>query len=523
MQTRQRWAGILFLAAELLAAAGVRANNLQVKNVTVSGRDDSTAYVKFDISWENSWRYTNFNHDAAWVFFKVLPQGSNAWQHVKLAGTGVNPPNYATGRGTRIELIVPPDRVGLFMRRSANGTGTTSVQNVKAVWNFVSNGLVKTDNVLVQALAVEMVLVPEGSFKVGSGGTETGSFTDGSWSSGATLPFEINGSWDRQITNAPGKLWGTSTTSWTSIGGAGSVNANYPSGYNAFYCMKYEVTQGQYRDFLNALTRAQQTTRTASLVVTNFAMTASTTTVFRNGIRCPSVIPSVPTRIAFGCDANANLVFNEADDGMDRACNRLSFLDGAAFADWAGLRPMTELEFEKACRGPLRPVVAEYAWGASSAPTLLVSEVGDGTGASTADPAPANCLFTGGQAGPARGGIFATATSTRAQAGASYWGILELSGNLWERPVSVGHAANNPAVARAFTGLQGDGNLTPTGDADVPTWPDKDAVGVRGGSVTEASTSMRVSDRSQAARQYSTRYNNSGWRGVRTAPAGVGP
>jgi len=38
------------------------------------------------------------------------------------------------------------------------------------------------------------------------------------------------------------------------------------------------------------------------------------------------------------------------------ACNLLSWWDGAKFAAWAGLRPMSELEYEKACRGPLKPV-----------------------------------------------------------------------------------------------------------------------------------------------------------------------
>ncbi len=47
----------------------------------------------------------------------------------------------------------------------------------------------------------------------------------------------------------------------------------------------------------------------------------------------------------------------------DRACNRVLWHDGATYADWAGLRPMTELECEKACRGPVYPVTGEYAWG----------------------------------------------------------------------------------------------------------------------------------------------------------------
>ena len=44
----------------------------------------------------------------------------------------------------------------------------------------------------------------------------------------------------------------------------------------------------------------------------------------------------------------------------------MCWADCATYADWAGLRPMTELEFEKACRGPLKPVPDEYAWGTAA-------------------------------------------------------------------------------------------------------------------------------------------------------------
>ena len=50
-----------------------------------------------------------------------------------------------------------------------------------------------------------------------------------------------------------------------------------------------------------------------------------------------------------------------------------------------------------------------------------------------------------------RRGVFATPDSGRVAAGASYWGIMELSGNLWERVVAVG----NPA-GRRFAGTHGD-------------------------------------------------------------------
>jgi formylglycine-generating enzyme required for sulfatase activity len=44
--------------------------------------------------------------------------------------------------------------------------------------------------------------------------------------------------------------------------------------------------------------------------------------------------------------------------------NILSWFDVAAYLDWAALRPMTELEFEKVCRGPENRIAGEYAWEA---------------------------------------------------------------------------------------------------------------------------------------------------------------
>lgn len=58
-----------------------------------------------------------------------------------------------------------------------------------------------------------------------------------------------------------------------------------------------------------------------------------------------------------------NIVVNEPDDGAWVSANDLSWMDGAVLADWAALRPFTELEFEKAARGPVVPVADEFAWG----------------------------------------------------------------------------------------------------------------------------------------------------------------
>jgi formylglycine-generating enzyme required for sulfatase activity len=204
------------------------------------------------------------------------------------------------------------------------------------------------------------------------------------------------------------------------------------------------------------------------------------------------------------------------------ACNNLSWADDAAYADWSGLRPMTELEFEKACRGPLAAVSLEYAWGtadiAGSAYTLSnagASNEGIATNYSNSTTV-GNAMYYNtnfvGINGPVRVGIFSNGTSGRVSAGASYWGIMELSGNLLELPVTI----ENP-TGRAFTGTHGDGLLSGIGNANAATWPGTDAVGAgwRGGSWTVDSNIMQVSDRYYAGYSYSNRDVNIGFRAVR--------
>ena len=110
----------------------------------------------------------------------------------------------------------------------------------------------------------------------------------------------------------------------------------------------------------------------------------------------------------------------------------------------------------------------------------------------------ANYWYTRGSIGPMRVGIFAanSSNSGRITAGASYYGIMELSGNLWERPVTIGNA-----TGRGFTGLHGNGALDPSGAANVSNWPGTDAVGAgfRGGNWSIVAAYLCVSNRGIAA------------------------
>lgn len=457
-------------------------NNITVTNLSlVAAETAGTVDVQFTVAWDNSWRASwtepasanvsgtdlNLeNWDAAWVFLKWRTDGD--WKHATLSTN-----DYTAPEGTAI--TVSPDGLGAFIYRSAAGSGSFNT-TVKLRWKRVSDGA--GASVDVSAHAIEMVYVPEGAFDVGSGSTgETGSFTDGSWTSGASIPFLISSEDALTITNAAGYLWGTSLTGDSSVGGYGVLSNAFPKGYQAFYCMKHEVTQGQYAEFLNMLTAEQ-----AAL--------------------CYDIVNEGLNRYTIG-----GTYPNYAASATNRACNFLSWLDGIRYGRWAGLRPMTELEYEKACRGPLIPVTDEFAWGNTSI-TQATGLSNDGTPSEAATPTTANCAYGSGIGGPIRSGAFATAGSGRRDAGASYWGIMELSGNVWERPISVG-------TGRTFTGLHGTGTWAlPSG------WPTTQVgYGVRGGAWNSGSVNLNhASDRSFASVNNANRSFSYGWRGVRTAP-----
>jgi len=206
---------------------------------------------------------------------------------------------------------------------------------------------------------------------------------------------------------------------------------------------------------------------------------------------------------------------------------------------------MTELEYEKGCRGILPPVPNEYAWGsaalyATSYAPLINGGAGTELPTSPASGGPGNAAYTttvnvAGIQGPVRVGLFAIGASSRVDAGAGYFGIMEMTGNVWEMPVGVGQAAG-----RSFTGVHGNGVLDAAGNANQDFWPgvngnstwtvantayggttgSSQVAGLqfRAGSWLEA-TYLRVSDR-----QYSYwtglngRDQRMGGRGVRTAP-----
>lgn len=245
----------------------------------------------------------------------------------------------------------------------------------------------------------------------------------------------------------------------------------------------------------------------------------------RNGvdIQTPGLASTTPA--VYACNLDGDALYAEAVDGKDIACNFLSWGDLAAYLDWSGLRPMTELEFEKACRGTIPPVPNEYPWGttgiAASAYTLAnggATNEGIATNYSTTLGNASYATTAGTIDGPSRVGIFAAngSNSGRVTAGASYYGIMELGGNVWERPVTISYLEG-----RAYTGSHGNGGLDADGNPDATSWPaaaSGQGAGFRGGRATSIGLELRVSMRNAAQDASGSRGASFGGRGVRQAP-----
>ena len=119
--------------------------------------------------------------------------------------------------------------------------------------------------------------------------------------------------------------------------------------------MKYEVTQQGFVDFFNTLTYTQQDNLTNPSHAAGSAV-FSGGGGFRNGVRIQTPGGASTTPAVSACNLNGNTIYGEATDGKDIACNEMSWNAFTAYLDWSGLRPMTELEYEKACRGTAAPV-----------------------------------------------------------------------------------------------------------------------------------------------------------------------
>ncbi|MDP6810247.1 MAG: hypothetical protein QGH42_03125 [Kiritimatiellia bacterium] len=496
------------LCVQEACAAGFWDPEVRITNMKVVARDAKTATIQFDVSWEGSWR-NEVNHDAAWIFFKARKAGGAdpstplraGWQHVRLAADRVlNPTGYGQkmppkaqasdgalpyhlpGRSddnrpggveysrsffTRdkadapLEFLVPDGKdgfTGVFLQRAENGAGTAVAHGVTVVWDLTaSKGLGDPGKAQLRAFGHEMVYVDEGSFALGTGSTETYAFYQYADGDDKTNPYWVKSPGAIPTGRKPGMLWAPKTD----LKDGGEIPASFPNGYSAFYCMKKQVTPRQYAYFLNVLTPAQVKARYALPDKMNMSS--------------PIVIPAAKVK-ALNIPKEGRLpgeAFSFKKGGGRGAgvgVEPLSWVDGAAYAAWAGLRPMTELEIEKLVRGPREPIPGEVGpcyWGAVGFPPWQ-------------------------------------------------WETIKGADTIVEIAVTVGNAKG-----RAFKGTHGNGTLSLPAD-----WPQADAVGSgtrcvgkRGGALIGLDRA-RVSDRLTAAVTDPARLYK--FRCVRTAPVTKG-
>ncbi|SFD38391.1 SUMF1/EgtB/PvdO family nonheme iron enzyme [Algibacter pectinivorans] len=464
------------------------ANNITVSNISLENLNEPEwVQIEFDLSWENSWRLSAgpSNWDAAWVFIKYRVN-SGDWQHAQLAQT-----DFVAASGSTIDIT--EDGVGAFIYRDSDGSGDLDLQGIRLRWDYGS--IDPNDIIDIQVFALEMVYVPEGPFSLGSPGTEVGKFY--SWTT--NNPYRVESENAITVNGGLGNLYYNNPAGGSNPGDQLSpIPAAFPKGYQSFYCMKYEMTQGQYVSFFNTLTPAQKIEND----ITGASGKNQDTEVYRNTIAWE--------------EGSTTATTTSPDLPLNYVNNYILY----AYLDWSGLRPMTELEYEKSCRGPITPKADEFAWGNSniadtaynivniSQPNELVTNPAVNTG---------NAHYSstnGTTSGPKRVGALAASAlnKTREETGGSYYGIMELTGNLYERCITVG----NPE-GRAFTSVHGDGEILVNGLANVTSWPtDNTGIGYRGGSSFNGIAIIRVSDRYDAASSLTGSNNRLGFRGVRT-------
>lgn len=558
---------LLFLLVNVVCIS--YANNISIQKVVITDTNKTakTAAIRFNISWDNSWR-DEVNWDAAWIFVKFRRPQDSVWRyrHMTLSQTG-----NSTGSGsTTMKFAIPDDRKGAFYYRSGVGAGNVKMDSVKLFWNYAADSVTVIDSVEVKVFATEMVYVPQGNFALGDGNGSQKTYNSFQIKSAPNNFVTITDKWSPLVNimvniNDNGIDDATLHKDGIRISGLGGLDINndkvadfpdFPTGYRSFYCMKYPVTQGQYADMLNTLSLRDSTfpwmqyydTTRLKKVNPKYKQALQNLDPFY------SSIPNDMQRHTILLDSNEAKYFVSRPD---RAFGRGQTNYYEAYSDWAAMRPMTEMEYEKAARGPLPPMYKVYrqtnyynynsdttynwsgfdwAWGNDSTiarennmsnnnsafRTLTFSGAENGTEIFSNYNiykryiSPLSNYMMGGNvnnggdggSGPYRVGIFATDTSSRISSGATYYGIMDFSKNVAQYLVSAGSSRTRTLSYKKH----GDGILNYQGQADQTEFFTNSNNGPMMGGSQYISKQYAISERQQG-------WSNNGFRSVRTAPA----
>ncbi|MCK9160525.1 MAG: SUMF1/EgtB/PvdO family nonheme iron enzyme [Bacteroidaceae bacterium] len=461
---------------------------LKISNIKIGSKSFS-----FNIKWQEAWN-NELNNDGVYVFAKYRKNG--IWHHVQLMESSPNnfdpaknltPASCNAGSDTQLQMWIPEERMGAFLYPGKNIERDMNSNNVTLSWLNPN-----ADDLKVMAL--EMTYISQGEFELGDPAG-----TNGPKNCLYTYPdkgtYKITSEKAISFDKKEGYLYCDQDNNRSRDEVPFIIPDNFPKGYNAFWLMKYGLSEREYVSFLNLLTRKQQQQHVRSNIMTTdisnyYVMTDSDIEKYRQAIVIDRRnVPDIDKPLTFFTYAPA------------RACNAIAWKDVAAFACWAGLRPITDFEYEKACRGPLPAVPFECAWGSSIIGRVDTFSGADGsgyeikvptTGLVNANVASGIAPFeaakgvtvppNSGFEGPVTCGLFSMTRHTgilkRLNDGAGYYGNMELSGNLWDPVVTFGNAKG-----RAYTLKHGTGELDMDGLAQVPTWPgvSGEGCGVRGG------------------------------------------
>ncbi len=453
---------------------GAQAHGVDISNVSVTGND-----ITFDISWKNSWNsYSNAgaganlnfpkNRSGVWVFLKVQDDVTNEWNHQKVSTVAAN---HSSDIFNPVGIYPSSDGVGVMLHHltfnfSAASFSTTLTLQLDAV---------PIGNLNFKVFAIEMVESSQGAYHIGDGRLFNGRLdTFTVLTAGGTL--------------SPGIPANELVHSFSSSGASHpNLCCNYPIGFWKTNAMRYECSNEQYVEFLNTLTYDQQ------LALTDVSPDAPansgafrTHLAYNNNIikiRVPGISNTKPA--VYGCDYNNNNTYNENGDGQNQAFGIATVRRALSYLDWSGLRPMSELEFEKFTRGsdPLgnpRPRLRhEYAWGTDSVVGIRLGDANNigqdnerynGSAALGRAVCMANSVSSTSPVNPMRVGQLSGPSTGRVASGASYYGFMDMSGNVAELCYSVFYSAQS-----LNRNDYGDGNLSnnaaDAGEHNVGNWP----------------------------------------------------
>ena len=410
------------------------ANNLKIGTPSFSNKQTTTLDVSFSVSQSNTFSTptntcsTDTAKDCAWIFMKYSTNSKTGpWNHCTI--TGVSSGDDAS---TTIQSV--SDSKGVFIFANANRSQWTS-GNVTVRWNFGADGLGSTlpSEIRFRVMGIEMVYISTGSYVYNVGGI--GGSGSNNFGAGSQVVVASTGDVPTGCSN------------------------NWPNGYRAFYLAKYEVSQRQYADFLNTVD-PNGTSGSAYYDVTQYNQNQY------------YILIDISRQIG-------DRYF--VASGMDNiGCNCMSDSDSKAYAAWSGLRPMTEMEFERAGRGCNNTNI--WPWGNVDPSSGNTQDNRSGT-SYHCELYYANCVI-GSNVGPVGqylSGLNISGspqTRTSAQTGASPYGIADLSGN------------DNEEVIRC------DYTTTPTngtGQISSGTWQ---LYLIRGGNYGDNAGIQKISDRS---------------------------